>query len=51
MTEIMMAVLLEPDMIHKLLDKCTQFLIQYVKAFRDAEGRRLLARSLRRWRR
>ncbi|HEY3320568.1 MAG TPA: uroporphyrinogen decarboxylase family protein [Planctomycetota bacterium] len=36
MTEIMMAVLLEPDMIHKLLDKCTQFLIQYVTAFRDA---------------
>jgi len=36
MTEIMMDVIEEPEKIHALLEKCTAFLINYVKAFRDA---------------
>jgi len=35
MTEVMVAVLLEPEMIHILLEKITGFLIEYAKAFKD----------------
>jgi uroporphyrinogen decarboxylase len=34
LTEILMAVRLEPDIIHILLDKCTCFLIEYAKTFK-----------------
>ena len=36
MTELMVALLLEPEIIHMLLDKCTAFLIDYAKAFKAA---------------
>lgn len=35
MTEIMMAIYIEPDTIKQLLDKCTQFLIDYIRAFKE----------------
>lgn len=35
MTEIMVALLLEPETVHLLLDKITGFLIEYAKAFKD----------------
>ena len=35
MTEIMVAVLLEPETIHILLEKVTGFLIEYAKAFKE----------------
>lgn len=34
-TNIMMAVMLEPEIIHSLLSKCTSFLIDYIQAFKD----------------
>jgi len=34
MTEIMMQILLEPDTVHIVLDKCTEFLIEYCKSFK-----------------
>ncbi len=35
MSEIMVAIYIEPDMILALLDKCTEFLIQYCKALKE----------------
>ena len=35
-TEIMMDCYEDPDMVHAVLDKCTEFLIEYAKAYRDA---------------
>lgn len=35
MTEIMMAIYIEPETIRLLLDKCTQFIIQYCKALKE----------------
>jgi uroporphyrinogen decarboxylase len=35
-TEVMTAILTEPDSILSLVDKCTQFLITYVRAFKSA---------------
>ncbi|MEW6746558.1 MAG: uroporphyrinogen decarboxylase family protein [Planctomycetota bacterium] len=35
MTEIMMDLLEQPDLVHALLEKCTAFLTTYVKAFRE----------------
>ncbi len=35
MTEIMMGILDEPQVLHALIEKCTQFLIAYIQAFRD----------------
>ena len=35
MTEIMMSIYIEPDVIRLLLDKCTQFIIQYCMALKD----------------
>lgn len=35
MTEIMVGLMTEPEMVHKLLDKCTEFLIEYAKAFKE----------------
>lgn len=35
MTEIMTAMYLEPEAIHVLLEKCTTFILQYVKAFKE----------------
>ncbi|MGE5614307.1 MAG: uroporphyrinogen decarboxylase family protein [Bacillota bacterium] len=35
MTEIMAAILLEPETIHMLLDKVTSFLVEYAKAFKE----------------
>lgn len=34
MTEIMVQMMLEPEMVHIVLNKCTQFLIEYCKAFK-----------------
>lgn len=34
-TELMMDVMLEPDKIHMLLEKCSGFLIEYAKAFKN----------------
>jgi len=34
-TELMMAAMLEPDMVHMLLEKCSEFLIEYAKAFKN----------------
>ena len=34
MTEIMIQMMLEPEMVHIVLEKCTQFLIEYSKAFK-----------------
>jgi len=36
MTEIMVGLMLEPEMVHALLEKCTEFLIKYARAFKDA---------------
>jgi len=36
MTEIMMAIYIEPDTINLLLEKCTQFLIEYGRAMKTA---------------
>ena len=36
MTEIMMAIYIEPDTINLLLEKCTQFLTKYVRALKTA---------------
>ena len=36
MTEIMVGLKTEPEMIHELLDKCTEFLVEYAKAFKNA---------------
>ena len=35
MSEIMIAMMLEPDMIHLLLEKVTTFLIEYARAYKD----------------
>lgn len=35
MTEIMMGIYIEPEAMHVLLEKCTEFLIKYVKALKD----------------
>ncbi|MFA6309634.1 MAG: uroporphyrinogen decarboxylase family protein [Clostridia bacterium] len=35
MTEMMMNILVEPEMVHLLLNKTTEFLIKYAKAFRE----------------
>lgn len=34
MTEIMAAIMIEPEQMHLLLQKCTQFLVEYAKAFK-----------------
>lgn len=36
MTEIMVGLMLEPEIVHMLLEKCTNFLIEYAKAFKEA---------------
>lgn len=36
MTEIMVAIIIEPEKMHLLLKKCTQFLVEYAKAFKAA---------------
>ena len=36
MTEIMVGLMEEPEMVHELLEKCTQFLIEFAKAFKKA---------------
>jgi uroporphyrinogen decarboxylase len=36
MTEIMVDLMLEPDIIHTLLEKATEFLVLYAKAFKNA---------------
>jgi uroporphyrinogen decarboxylase len=36
MTEIMIGLMLEPEMVHTLLEKCTEFLIEYARAFKAA---------------
>ena len=36
MTEIMYAIMEEPEMVHVVLEKCTQFLIQFAKALKEA---------------
>lgn len=36
MTEIMMALVLDPDLVHTVLEKCALFLIEYAKAFKEA---------------
>jgi len=36
MTEIMVMAMLEPETVHVVVDKCTQFLIEYAKAFKNA---------------
>lgn len=36
MTEIMVGLMLEPETVHMLLEKCTRFLIEYAKAFKAA---------------
>jgi uroporphyrinogen decarboxylase len=35
MTEIMVALMLEPETVHTLLEKCTNFLVKYAKAFKE----------------
>lgn len=35
MTEIMVALMLEPDTVHMLLEKATDFLVEYAKAFKE----------------
>lgn len=35
MTEIMVQMLIEPEMVHVILGKCTEFLIAYAKAFKE----------------
>lgn len=34
MTEIMLALMLNPAMVHQVLEKCTRFLIEYARAFK-----------------
>ncbi len=41
-TEVLTAILIEPDSILALLEKCTQFLISYVKAFKAAGANGIL---------
>lgn len=36
MTELMMSMYIEPDMVHRLLDKCTEFIMAYVRAMKSA---------------
>lgn len=36
MTELMMAMFMEPETAHALLEKCTAFLLKYVKAIKEA---------------
>lgn len=36
MSEIMMGIYIEPDVIHRLLDKCTRFLMTYCRALKEA---------------
>ena len=36
MTEIMVDLMLEPDIIHRLLEKATEFLVSYAKAFKES---------------
>lgn len=36
MTEVMVAVLLEPETVHTLLEKATEFLVKYAKTFKKA---------------
>ena len=36
MTEIMVGLMLEPGSVHMLLEKCTEFLVEYAKAFKEA---------------
>ena len=36
MTELMMAMFMEPDTVHALLEKCTAFLLEYVRAIKAA---------------
>lgn len=36
MTEVMVSIMLEPEIIHILLDKITDFLIEYARAFKEA---------------
>jgi uroporphyrinogen decarboxylase len=35
MTELMTSLYIEPDVIEKLLEKCTEFIIKYIRAFKD----------------
>ena len=35
MTELMTALFIEPEVIKKLLEKCTEFIIKYIRAFKD----------------
>jgi uroporphyrinogen decarboxylase len=35
MTEIMITMMEEPEMVHTVLEKCTDFLIEYAKAFKE----------------
>ncbi len=41
-TEIMMDCYDEPDMVHTVLEKCTAFLIEYAKAYKDAGANGIL---------
>jgi uroporphyrinogen decarboxylase len=36
MTEIMIALMEEPEIVHVVLEKCTRFLIEYAKAFKES---------------
>ncbi len=36
MTEIMIAMMEEPEIVHTVLEKCTQFLVEYAKAFKQS---------------
>jgi uroporphyrinogen decarboxylase len=38
MTEVMVAILLEPETVHILLEKVTSFLIEYAKAFKEVRA-------------
>ena len=46
MTEIMMSIYIEPDVIRLLLDKCTQFIIQYCMALKDTGVNGVIMQSL-----
>ena len=35
MTELMTSLFIEPDVIEKLLEKCTEFIIKYIRAFKE----------------
>ena len=43
MTELMVALFDEPDTVHMILGKATEFLVSYAKAFRDQERRIIIA--------